>query len=144
MTDPTPESAPPVNGVAMKRRGPVAVWLGLPIITVGIYPLVWYYKIHRELQEYDRRLQLSPGGSMMVLLFLSWTVVAPLVSFHNTGKAVASAQRAAGLPVTCSPAVACWLGLVFGLNVRYLQKQLNLIVEANPQAQPAEAVALKA
>ncbi|MFD7710582.1 DUF4234 domain-containing protein [Streptomyces sp. NPDC059785] len=131
-------------GLAMKRRGPVAVWLGLPIVTLGIYQLVWYYKIHKELQEFDRRRTLSPAGSMLVLLFLSWTLIAPLVSFHNTGKAIANAQRAAGLPVTCSPAASTWLAFVFGLNIWYMQRQLNLVVDKYPGAEPGTEVPLAA
>ena len=144
MTNPVPYATPPTGGLAMKRRGPVAVWLGLPIITFGIYHLVWYYKIHRELQEYDRRLSLSPGGSVLVLIFLGWTVVAPLVSYLNTGKAIANAQRAAGLPVTCSPATSCWLVLVFGLNTLYMQEQLNRVTQANPGVTPGSPVPLAA
>ncbi|MFF5898368.1 DUF4234 domain-containing protein [Streptomyces argenteolus] len=133
-----------LSGVAMKRRGPVAVWLGLTLITLGIYQLVWYFKIHKELHEFDRRRPLNPGGSMMVLLFLGWTVIAPLISFKNTGKAIANAQRAAGLPVTCSPAASMWLMFVFGLNVWYMQRQLNLVVEAYPGVEPGAQVSLAA
>ena len=143
-TEPGPNAAAPLSGLAMKRRGPVAVWLGLPIITLGIYQLVWYYKIHKELNEHDRRQDLSPAGSMLVLLFLSWTLIAPLVSFHNTGKAIADAQRAAGLPVTCSPAASTWLAFVFGLNVWYMQRELNRVVEAHPGATPGTQVPLAA
>ncbi|MET8644901.1 DUF4234 domain-containing protein [Streptomyces sp. NPDC004074] len=133
-----------VAGLAMKRRGPVAVWLGLPLITLGIYQLVWYYKIHKELQAFDRRQTLSPAGSALVLIFLGWTVIAPLVSYHNTGKAIANAQRAAGLPVTCSPAVSTWLTFVFGLNIWYMQRQLNLVVDAYPGIAPGTEVPLAA
>lgn len=143
-TEPGPSAVTPLSGLAMKRRGPVAVWLGLPIITLGIYQLVWYYKIHKELNEYDRRQNLSPAGSLLVLLFLSWTLIAPLVSFHNTGKAIADAQRAAGLPVTCSPAASTWLAFVFGLNVWYMQRELNRVVEAHPGATPGTQVPLAA
>lgn len=133
-----------LSGLAMKRRGPVAVWLGLPLVTLGIYQLVWYYKIHKELQAFDRRQTLSPGGSVMVLLFLGWTLIAPLISFRNTGRAIAEAQRAAGLPVTCSPATSMWLMLVFGLNTWYMQRQLNLVIDAFPGAAPGAQVSLAA
>lgn len=135
-----PSGAP--TGRAMKRRGPVAVWLGLPLVTLGIYQLVWYYKIHKELQEFDRRQNLSPGGSLCVLLFLCWTLIAPLISFHNTGKAIAEAQRAAGLPVTCSPGASTFLCFVFGLNTWYMQRQLNLVTEAYRDAAPGTPVPL--
>ncbi|MFC8227711.1 DUF4234 domain-containing protein [Streptomyces sp. NPDC057287] len=144
--EPAAAGAPAVRltGLAMKRRGPVAVWLGLTLITLGIYQLVWYFKIHNELQQFDRRRPLSPGGSVLVLIFLGWTLVAPLISFHNTGKAIANAQRAAGLPVTCSPAASMWLAFVFGLNTWYMQRQLNLVVEAYPGAAPGTEVSLAA
>jgi hypothetical protein len=133
-----------LSGLAMKRRGPVAVWLGLPLVTLGIYQLVWYYKIHKELQEFDRRQNLNPTGSLLVMIFLGWTLIAPLISYHNTGKAIANAQRAAGLPVTCSPAVSTWLSFVFGLNIWYMQRQLNLVVAAYPNVAPGTEVPLAA
>ncbi|MFJ8754458.1 DUF4234 domain-containing protein [Streptomyces sp. NPDC102441] len=141
-TAPSPSGAGPLSGLAMKRRGPVAVWLGLTLITLGIYQLVWYFKIHKELQEFDRRQDLKPGGSVLVLIFLGWTLIAPLISFRNSGQAIADAQRAAGLPVTCSPATSMWLMFVFGLNVWYMQRQLNLIVGAYPGVVPGAGVSL--
>ena len=36
--------APMATGLQMKQRNPVAVWLGLPLITLGIYYYVWLYK----------------------------------------------------------------------------------------------------
>ncbi|MDX3184313.1 DUF4234 domain-containing protein [Streptomyces sp. NPDC049952] len=131
-------------GLAMKRRGPVAVWLGLPLVTLGIYQLVWYYKIHKELQQFDRRQTLNPGGSVLVLIFLGWTLIAPLISFRNTGRAIAEAQRAAGLQVTCSPATSMWLVFVFGLNTWYMQRQLNLVTDAYPGVTEGTQVPLAA
>ncbi len=117
-------------GLAMKRRNPVAVWLGLPLITLGIYGLVWYYRIHREMAEFDPRRQVPVAGPLLVLLFLGWTVVAPLVSFYNTGQRIADSQRSAGLPVTCSPVVGLLLCFVFGLQTLYYQTELNRVVDA--------------
>ncbi|MFE5853294.1 DUF4234 domain-containing protein [Streptomyces sp. NPDC056500] len=134
----------PLTGLNMKRRGPVAVWIGLPLITLGIYQIVWYYKIHCELQSFDRRLGLNPTGSLLVMIFLGWTLIAPLISYHNTGKAIANAQRAAGLPVTCSPAACAFLLFALGLNTLYIQRQLNLVIDAYPDAAPGAGVALAA
>lgn len=122
--------APSVGtGLAMKRRNPIAVWLGLPLITLGIYHLVWYYKIHKEMAEFDRRRSIPVAGPMLVLLFLSWTLIAPIISYHNTGARVRDAQRSAGLVPTCSPALSWLLWFVFGLNSLYLQVQLNKVVD---------------
>lgn len=124
--------APPqaATGLAMKSRNVFGVWLGLPLITFGIYGLVWYFKIHREMAEFDPRRQVPVAGPLMVLLFLSWTVIAPLISFYNTGRRIADAQRAAGIAVTCNPVVGLLLCFVFGLQVLYYQGELNKIVDA--------------
>lgn len=117
-------------GLAMKRRNPVGVWLGLPLITLGVYSYVWYYKIHREMAEFDRRRVVPVTGPVLVLLFLSWTIVAPLVSLYNTGNRIAAAQRAAGLRPTCSAGIGLLLCFVFGLVSLYYQSELNKIVDA--------------
>lgn len=122
-------SAPVAGGLAMKRRNPIAVWLGLPLITLGIYHLVWYYKIHKEMAEFDRRRAIPVAGPMLVLLFLSWTLIAPIVSYHNAGARIRNAQRSAGLAPTCSPTVSWLLAFVFGLNSLYMQIELNKVVD---------------
>src|ERR1700712_2841376 len=78
-----PQNTPIAMGLAMKRRNPWAVWLGLPIITLGIYFFVWYYKIHKEMAEFDRRRSIPVAGPVLVVIFLSWTVIAPWISYHN-------------------------------------------------------------
>jgi hypothetical protein len=111
----------------MKQRQPVGVWLGLPLITLGIYHLVWYYKIHAEMAQFDRRRAVPVAGPMLVILLLGWTVVGPLVSYFNTGRRIANAQRAAGLPATCSAGVGLLLMFVFGLGILYYQSELNKV-----------------
>lgn len=133
---------PAAMGLLFKQRSPVMTWLVFPIITLGIYTFVWYYKIHKEMAEFDRRRQAPVAGPMLVLLFLSWTVIAPLVSFYNTGQRIQDAQRASGLQPTCSPIVACLLTFVFGLNVLYMQAELNKIVDRYPGAHEGAQVPL--
>jgi Domain of unknown function (DUF4234) len=124
----------PINGLAMKRRNPFAAWIGLPIITLGIYQFVWYYKIHKEMDEFDPRRKVPVIGPLLVLLLLGWTIIAPIISFHNAGKRIRAAQHAAGLEVTCNP-LWCWLlWLVFGLNVLYMQIELDKVVDRYPGA----------
>ena len=130
-------------GLAMKRRNPVGVWLGLPLITLGIYTYVWYYKIHREMAEFDRRRVVPVAGPMLVLLFLSWTIVAPLVSLYNTGNRIADAQRAAGLRPTCSAGIGLLLCFCFGLVSLYYQGELNKIADAYAGAPAGTAIALR-
>ncbi len=118
------------TGLAMTRRHPVGAWLGLPLVTLGIYTFVWYYKIHREMAGFERRRPLPVAGPMLVLLFLWWTGIAPLVSFFNTGNRIADVQRAAGLRPTCNPWIGLLLCFCFGLQVLYYQLELNKIVDS--------------
>ena len=99
--------APVGYGIQGKTRGPWAVWL-LSIITFGIYFLVWYYKINNEARQYDPRIDVEPGVSVLAIFPGSWIIVPPLISFYNTGKRIGQEQRAAGLPVTCNG----WIGLI--------------------------------
>lgn len=132
------------TGRAMKRRNPVGVWLGLPLITLGVYTYVWYYKIHREMAEIDRRREVPVAGPMLVLLLLGWTIVAPLVSLYNTGNRIADAQRAAGLRPTCSAGIGLLLCFAFGLVSLYYQGELNKIVDAYDGAPAGAEIALRA
>jgi len=121
---------PVAFGLAMKGRNPFAVWLLWPLLTLGIYHLVWYFKIHREMAEFDRRRAVPTAGPVLVLLFLSWTVIAPFVSYYNCGRRIRNAQRSAGLPTSCSGGLGCFLMLIFGAGVLYYQTELNKIVSA--------------
>lgn len=125
-----PAGEPTAVGLAMPRRHPVAAWLLWPFLTLGIYHLVWYYKIHTELAEFDRRRAVPTTGPVLVLLLLGWTLIAPLVSYYNCGTRIRNAQRAAGLQATCSPGVGTALMLLMGLGVLYYQAELNKIVDS--------------
>lgn len=132
---------PVASGLAMKPRNPWLVWLVWPLITLGIYHLVWYYKIHREMAEFDRRRAVPVAGPMLILLFLSWTFIAPLISYYNCGNRIANTQRSAGLQPTCSPVVGLLLMFVFGSGTVYYQYELNRVVDVY-QAEPGSQVPL--
>lgn len=141
-TAPVPEPAAVASGLQMKRRNPIAAWIGLPLITLGIYHLVWYYKIHHEMSEFDRRRSIPTAGPMLVLLFLSWTVISPLISYYNAGGRIRNAQRAAGLAGTCSGGIGVLLMFVFGLGTLYYQSELNKIVDRYGPTPPGNQVPL--
>jgi Domain of unknown function (DUF4234) len=145
---PAPQSYPApaavATGLAMKGRNPWLVWLVWPFITLGIYHLVWYYKIHREMAEFDRRRAVPVAGPMLVLLFLSWTLIAPLISYYNCGNRIANTQRSAGLKPTCSPVIGLLLiFFLFGSGIVYYQYELNRVVDVY-RAEPGTQVALAA
>ena len=120
---------PPI-GAQMKRRNVISTWLILPVITLGVYVLLWYYYIHDELRRFDPRAKINPIGSLLVLIFSGILFGIPaLISIYNTGKRIADAQRAAGRAPTCSAPLGVVLTFVFGLSILYYQAELNKVVD---------------
>lgn len=120
---------PALAGLQMKRRNPVGAWLGLPLITLNIYSLYWFYAVHSELAAFDRRRGISPGVALCSLLFGFITLgIWPLVMYVKLGGHIRDAQQAAGLQPTSSGGVGFLLG-IFGFGVLYYQIQLNKVVD---------------
>lgn len=111
----------------IKRRNPWAVWIGLPLITLGIYFFVWYYKIHREMADQSRDPNAPVAGPLLVMIFLGWMGIPFLISFYRTGTRIREAQMRAGVEGTCSPVIGMLLCFVFGLGSFYYQNELNKI-----------------
>jgi nitric oxide reductase large subunit len=115
-------------GLAGKHRNPFVVWLLLPIITLGIYHLVWYYKVNNEARRLDRRIEVSPGVAVVAITLGAFVIVPPFVSYYRTGQRIAAMQRTAGLPDTCSALLGLVLQfLLFGSGTLYYQFELNKI-----------------
>lgn len=136
--------AAPVPGQAPlpKRRNIFAVWLGLPIITLGIYTLFWYYRVNEE-TRFNPTTKVNPAGSLLTVIFGGFLIVPPFVSVYNTGTRIAAAQRAAGLPASCSGGVGLLLCFVLGLWPLYYQHELNKIVDAYPGVSSQQVVPLR-
>ncbi|WP_242906739.1 DUF4234 domain-containing protein [Actinomadura terrae] len=131
-------------GANMKRRNPVGAWLGLPIITFGIYGMVWFFKVHQELHEYDRRIDNAATNALLSILFGSITLgIWPLVMWVKLGGRIAEAQRAAGLPASCSGGMGFLLGIL-GFGVLYYQLQLNKVVDRYGDTPAGQQVSLVA
>jgi hypothetical protein len=123
----------------VKVRNPWAAAL-LPIVTLGIYHLVWWYRINRELRDYGRArgydLGQSPTSSLLALFPGGLIVVPALVSYWRGTKRVMGAARVAGVEP-----VNGWLSIVLYLLLSpalfgYLQSSLNSVweTEAEPLA----------
>src|SRR5690606_13629742 len=54
--------------IPIKRRSPWGVWV-LSIVTFGIYYLIWYYNINREMAEANPTRRVSPLGALMAITF---------------------------------------------------------------------------
>jgi hypothetical protein len=132
------------TGAQMKRRNPVGAWLGLPIITLGIYGLVWYYKVHNELSKFDTRRPVSAGLALCSIIFGTITLgIWPLVTWVKLAGHIRGAQRVAGLEPSCSGGLGFLLGII-GFGVLYYQIELNKVVKQYGDAAPGTPVPLAA
>jgi len=121
---PPPPIAPGV-GRTGKHRNVILVWLVWPIITLGIYSLVWWYKINRETHDFDRRIDVSPGVAVLAILPGAVLLVPPFVTTFRTGKRIRQAEVAAGVPNPISPGLGLLLSFILSLHVIYMQSHLN-------------------
>jgi hypothetical protein len=116
-----------IEGRPGKRRGPWAVWL-LAVVTCGVYGLVWYYKVNRELRDCGAGVAVRPVLSVLALLPGVVLCYVPLfTSIYRTGERIRRAQAQAGLQPSCGPGLALLLVFALGLWPVYYQSQLNKV-----------------
>jgi hypothetical protein len=75
----------------------------LPLVTIGIYYFVWYYKVNRELRDLGRQRQVagfgdSPGKSLLAVTLGALIIVPAVISTINTYKRIRLAQQVVGVP----------------------------------------------
>jgi hypothetical protein len=127
------------GGDTVKARSPWAAAL-LPFVTLGVYHLVWWYRISRELRDYGnekgRDLGQRPTRSLLALFPGALLVVPALVAYWRGFRRV---QEAAGLAGT--ERANGWLALVFYLVLApalwaYMQAMLNEVWKQEAEALP--------
>jgi Domain of unknown function (DUF4234) len=102
-----------------KIRNPLAPAL-LPFVTFGIYYLVWYFKINKEMAELGKatgrteELGDSPGTSLMAVMFGWIIIVPPILSFYNTCK---RQQALRNMTTPGDNGLEPGLGLILGLFI---------------------------
>jgi hypothetical protein len=113
---------------SVKLRSPWAVAL-LPFITLGIYHLVWWYRINRELRDVGHAngvdLGQSPTNSLLALFPGALIIIPPLVSYYRGTNRVIEAARLTG-----TEPVNGWIALILFIVIQpaywaYLQSSLN-------------------
>ncbi|HEX7279794.1 MAG TPA: DUF4234 domain-containing protein [Solirubrobacterales bacterium] len=123
----------------VKVRSPWAVAL-LPIITLGIYHLVWWYKINKELKAYGEAkgydLGQNPTNSVLALVPGFLIIIPPLVSYWRGTQRVQGASKVSG-----REPVSGWIALILYLLLSpamfaYLQVSLNNVWEQEAEPLP--------
>ena len=116
-----------MTGRTGKTRNIVLVWLVWPLITLGIYHLVWWYKINREARDFDARIAVNPVLSVLAVSIGALIIVPPFVSIYRTGERIAQMQEAAGLERSCNGVLGILGAFVVSLQSLYYQYELNRI-----------------
>lgn len=127
----------------VKIRSPWAAAL-LPIITLGIYHLVWWYRINRELRDYGQGkgydLGQNPTNSVLALFPGGIIVIPALITYWRGTKRVMGASKLAGQePLNGWIAILLYVFIAPALWA-YIQVELNKVwqAEADPlEGQPA-------
>jgi Domain of unknown function (DUF4234) len=123
----------------VKIRNPWAVAL-LPIVTLGIYHLVWWYRINRELRDYgyakEQDLGQNPTNSLLALFPGGIVIVPALITYWNGFKRVQAASGLAGRERANG-----WIALILYLVLApafwaYVQVSLNEVWEQDADALP--------
>jgi hypothetical protein len=129
----------------VKFRNPWAVAL-LPFATLGIYHLVWWYRVNRELRDLGQArgvdLGQSPTRSLLAACPGFLLIVPPLVSYYRGFERIQRATDVAGRELPSG-----WIGLALYLLLSpalwaYMQASLNQVWETEaelPDRQPSGA-----
>ena len=125
----------------VKLRSPWAAAL-LPIITLGIYHLVWWYRVNRELRDLGRArgydLGQNPTASLLAVFPGGLIVVPALVSYWRGTKRMQAAARVAGQePLNGWIALILFVVISIGLWA-YIQSELNKIWRAEAEPLPGQ------
>ena len=131
-----------MTGRVGKTRNIWLTWLIWPLITLGIYHFVWYYKINREARDFDENIDVKPELSLLAVLIGWIIIVPPFVSIYRTGERIGQMQEDAGMDRSCNG----WIGLVLAffasLQSLYYQYELNRIWARLGNPQEGSLVAL--
>jgi hypothetical protein len=126
-----------LDGKQYLKRNPLGV-LGLSIITIGVYFVVWFYKINKEIKQHENDETMSPKRSLMAVTFGWLIIVPPFLAMYNTGKHLQKMQERLGVHSTLEPILPIVIMLVFSpLTGAYMQDHLNRAWDAEASPVPA-------
>lgn len=111
-----------VQRMTIRKQGAWGLWW-LVLITFGIYYLVWYGRINRELFAVLGRPVESDG--------MWWSQFIPvygLIGAWRTAKRVNEAHTKVGSPTRIGPFMAAVVSPIwFGSHTRYVQRRVNVL-----------------
>jgi uncharacterized membrane protein YidH (DUF202 family) len=120
-----------VGTTRVKIRNPFGVFV-LSMVTFGIYYVVWYYKVNRELRD-AAGIEVSPIVAAMAISIGWLIVIPPFVSWYRTFERIRRAQQQAGASEVNSILgfILFLVAVVFlPVEVLYAQDELNKLWRA--------------
>jgi Domain of unknown function (DUF4234) len=116
-----------VGSTSVKIRSPFGVFV-LALVTLGIYYLVWYYKVNRELRD-AAGADVDPFVALLAIT-IGWVIIVPpFVSWYRTFERIQQAQRQAGLTSEANPVLGFVLYVIalyfLPVELLYAQDELN-------------------
>jgi len=127
-----------VDEIGYKRRNPWGVFL-LSLVTIGVYFLVWWYKINNEMKNFG--IQNDPAVATLAVSIGGFILIPPFVSYYKTADRILKAQEKAGASERIAPILGLLLYIVVNFFAApYYQSQLNkawdALVAAGAEVRP--------
>ncbi|MFQ5425709.1 MAG: DUF4234 domain-containing protein [Gaiellales bacterium] len=118
-----------VRGARVTTRNAWALWI-LTFITLGIWGIVWWYQVNRELRDVgsavDDPLRVPPAISTVLMALWPLALVPALVSILITGHRARSVQGTLEIGERrINAALAALLFFLVFSHVWYIQRSLN-------------------
>ena len=85
-----------IGNQTYKKRNIFAVWLGLPLITLGIYSFVWIYKVNDEARRFLGDNSIRPALSVLAFIPGGILIIPPFIAIYRLGTRIARMEAAAG------------------------------------------------
>ncbi len=123
------------TGEVGRIRNPWAV-LGLTLVTIGIYWIVWYFKINKELAAIgtsrgSEDAGTNPTKSVLAVTIGALVLVPAVLSILGTWKRLNAAERLVGLQPGMDATPGAILSILLGpVGTYLLQTNLNKALEA--------------
>jgi Domain of unknown function (DUF4234) len=117
-----------------KVRDPLGV-VALSFITLGIYSIVWYYKVNKEMAEIGKgrgteECGTDPVTSVLAITLGALVIVPPFVSIYKTCVRLSASERVTGTAASMGAGLLFVIYLLLAPVALYLtQSSLNKVLD---------------